>query len=95
VDKDQTLASRRGTMERGSRLAVGTVLVCIVCVVAIGFVMTRYSVLGFCEAATFCRSGAFCVCPEYYAPVLGLPSFKVYSNACFACVEGAWLWMAI
>jgi len=82
-------------MKRASLLAVGAVLVCIVCVIAIGFVMVNHGVLGFCGPTTFCRSGTFCVCPEYYAPVLALPSFRVYSNACFACLDGAWFWIGI
>jgi len=82
-------------MERGSLLVVGAVLVCIVCVAAIGFVMVNRGMTGFCGPATFCQTGTLCMCPEYYAPVLGLPSFKVYSNACFACLDGAWLWIGI
>ena len=82
-------------MRHGSLLVVGIVLVCIALVAAIGFVMVSHGVLGFCGPATFCQSETFCMCPEYYAPVLGLPTFKVYSNACFACLDGAWMWIGI
>ena len=82
-------------MKRASLLMVGVALACVVCVTVVAFIMGNLGMLGFCGAPTFCQNGSFCVCPEYYAPVLGLPSFRVYSNACFACADGAWLWIRI
>ena len=81
---------------RDRRLAVvGAVLVCIVVASAVGFVMASRGAIGICGPATFCQHGTFCMCPEYYAPVYGFPHFKVYSNDCFACIDGAWLWIRI
>jgi len=86
-------------MRRGSLLVVGIVLICLLCGAAIGFVMVKAlegrGVLGFCGPATFCSKGTLCMCPEYYAPVYGFPTFKVYSNSCFACVDGAWMWIRV
>jgi len=86
-------------MRRGSLLVVGIVLICILCGAAIGFVMVKAfegrGVLGFCGPATFCSKRTLCLCPEYYAPVYGFPTFKVYSNSCFACVDGAWMWIRV
>ena len=84
-------------MKGGSLFVVGIALICVLFGAAIGFVVVKTfearGMLGFCEAATFCPKGTFCACPEYYEPVCGFPSFKVYSNSCFACVDGAWMWV--
>jgi len=86
-------------MRRGSLLVVGIALICILCGATIGFAMVKAlegrGVLGFCGPATFCSKGTLCMCPEYYAPVYGFPTFKVYSNSCFACVDGAWMWIRV
>ena len=95
MDKDQALINGGGKMPHGSVLLVGLVLAGIVCVAAIGYVMVDRGVVGLCGPATFCRGDTFCVCPEYYAPVLGIPNFRVYSNACFACSDNAWMWIRI
>jgi len=80
---------------RRTSLLIGIVLTCVVCAAAAAFVMADLGMLGFCGSPAFCENGSFCVCPEYYAPVLGFPSFRVYSNACFACADGAWLWIRV
>jgi hypothetical protein len=86
-------------MRGGFLFVVGVVLISILCGAAFGFVVVKtlegHGLLGFCGAATFCPKGTFCACPEYYAPVYGFPSFKVYSNSCFACVDGAWTWVRV
>ena len=33
------------------------------------------------------------VCIEIYEPVYGVPTFRVHSNSCVACMEGAWFWI--
>ena len=33
------------------------------------------------------------VCVEIYAPVYGVPTFRMHSNSCMACMEGAWFWI--
>jgi hypothetical protein len=33
------------------------------------------------------------LCPALYDPVLGIPTFRIHSNACVACAQGAWFWI--
>jgi len=33
------------------------------------------------------------MCIEIYEPVYGVPTFRVHSNSCVACMEGAWFWI--